>query len=64
MLNRKVKMEEIMKLQGFDPERIHKDAVSERQLGRIMGNAFSQHVVASILKVLLPAAGLWQKPTQ
>ena len=37
MLNRKVKMEDIMKLQGFDPERIHKDAVSERQLGRIMG---------------------------
>eukprot|EP00969_Alexandrium_andersonii_P223831 9885136-Alexandrium_andersonii.AAC.1 len=62
MLNRQIKIEEIMKLQGFDPERIDKDAVSQRQLGRILGNAFSQNVVASVLKVLVPAAGLWQKP--
>ena len=64
MLNWKVNMEETEKLQGFDPERIHTDAVSERQLGRNMGNTFRQHVVVSILKVMLPAVGMWQKPTQ
>jgi site-specific DNA-cytosine methylase len=58
LLNRRIKIEEVLQLQGFKVSDIDTNAVSERQLGHIVGNAFSQDVVRRLLTCLLPAAGL------
>jgi len=54
---RRLRKTEMMRLQGMDPT-IFKVAVSERELGKQLGNTMSVNVLERLLARLLPAVGL------
>ncbi|CAE8638074.1 unnamed protein product [Polarella glacialis] len=54
---RRMRTDEMMRLQGMDEKGFVQD-VSDRQLGKQIGNAMSQNVLERIMVTLLPAAGL------
>ena len=56
--NRRVSLKELLRLQGFDPKRINLEAASPRQIGIILGNAFTVTVVRRLLSKMLPAVDL------
>ena len=47
-----------MRLQGADPNRLtYEGLLSDRTMGRIVGNAMSVKIVATLMKQLLRAIG-------
>jgi len=54
---RRMRTDEMMRLQGMD-EKGFVQVVSDRQLGKQVGNAMSQNILERIMVRLLPAAGL------
>lgn len=56
-LGRRLRKEEMMRLQGMDPTQFTV-AVSENQLGRQLGNTMSVNVLERLFAKLLPAARL------
>lgn len=56
-LRRQVNLEELIRAQGMHPKRITQ-VISDNQLGKAVGNAWSQPVIEEILKKLLPSVGL------
>ena len=58
---RKMTVPELFRLQGFDPSAINIAGGSDRQIGHMIGNAFSQTIVERVLARLLRAAALGPK---
>ena len=60
---RKLRLAELMRLQGFDDQRlVCPPTVSERQARLMVGNAFCVQVIAAVLDRLLYAIGKTDKP--
>ena len=59
---RKLRLGEMMRLQGFDPTRLVYPQVSERQVRLMVGNAFCVPVVAAIIDRILFATGKTTQP--
>jgi site-specific DNA-cytosine methylase len=56
--NRRMTINEMLRLQGMRPKLIDKSILSSRQLGEAIGNAMTQTVLQKIFKRLLPSVGL------
>ena len=59
---RKLRLGEMMRLQGFDPTRLVYPQISERQVRLMVGNAFCVPVVAAIIDRILFAIGKTMQP--
>ena len=57
-MNRRIKIQELFRIQGFRDRDINFEAVTARELGLIVGNAFTQTFVRRLLARMLPAVGL------
>ena len=55
-VGRKMSFNKLFKLQGFNPAEIDRAELSDRVLGRMLGNAFSLPVVKLVLARLIRAA--------
>eukprot|EP00974_Lingulodinium_polyedra_P123308 11186279-Lingulodinium_polyedra.AAC.1 len=53
--------DELFRLQGFDPSQIITTGLSQSQLGRLIGNAFTKTVVERLLYDFLPRANIVPK---
>jgi site-specific DNA-cytosine methylase len=56
--NRRMTINEMLRLQGMRPKLIDKSVLSRRKLGEAIGNAMTQTVLQQIFKRLLPSVGL------
>lgn len=54
---RKLCLDDLIRLQGSNPDFIRQSGLSDAKLGSIVGNAMTISVVQRVLKALLPAAG-------
>ena len=57
-LGRFMTLEEMMRLMGFQPSKIPRNIVSDRALGKALGNAVPVPLLSKVFEELLSAAGL------
>ena len=54
-------VEEMLKLQGFDPAQVVQ-TISDNQMGKMIGNAFTQTIMEKLLNVLVPVTARLGNP--
>lgn len=61
LVGRMLNMDELFRLQGFEPTNIITTGLSPAKVGHLIGNAFTKTVIERILIDLLPRAGIVRK---